>query len=81
MREYLSPVVAGVPTDLSGWVNLNGHNLRGAAALDDNDECTDAAILSAALFATLNVGNDKRIADVGSWNDVCCSDRESRAVE
>jgi hypothetical protein len=81
MREYLRPVVAGVPTDFSGWVHLNGHNLRGAAALDDDDECTDAAVLSAALFATLNVGDDKRITDVCSWNDMCCSDRESRVVE
>ena len=79
MVEHGCPVVARIPGDLCRRVDLDGHHLRDAAALEDDDEGADAAALPAALFAALDVGDDEGVADVCPGDDVGGGDRESGA--
>lgn len=81
MRENLCPVVAGVPANFCRWVNLDGHDLGGGAALNDDDQSPNAAILSAALLAALNVADHEGIPDVGARNYMRGRNGESRNIE
>ena len=77
MAEDGGPVVAGVPGDLGGGVDLDGHDLADAGALDDDDERADAAVLAAPLLAALDVADDERVADVRARDDVRRADGEA----
>jgi len=72
-----SPVVARVPGDFGRRVDLDGHDLADPPTLDDDHGRPDPPVVSTPLLAALNVGDDQRIADVGSRNDVSGRDRES----
>lgn len=71
MQDDLGPVVTGVPSDIRRWIYLNGHDLRGRAALKDDDEGANATVVTTAFLAALNVSNDEGIPDIGSRNDMC----------
>lgn len=77
--ENLGPVIALVPRDLGGWVDLDGHDLADAAALDEDDEGADAAGATAAFFASLDVGANKWVVvrHVRSRDNVCPRDGEA----
>lgn len=77
MVQDTSPVVARVPGDFGWRVHLDGHDLADPSALDDDDSRPDPAVLSTPFLAALDIGDDQRIADVGSRNNVSCRDRES----
>lgn len=70
MREDTGPILSCIPSDLRRRVNLDGHDLGDTAALDDDDESTDAPAMSASLLASLNVGNDEWVTDVRPRYDV-----------
>lgn len=59
--EHLGPVFALVPRDLGRWVDLDGHDLADATALDEDDEGANATGAAAALLAPLDVGAHERV--------------------
>lgn len=71
------PIVSCIPSDLCRRVNLHRHNLGDAAALNDDDEGTDTAALAAAFLSSLDISDDERIPNVGSWNNMCSGNGES----
>lgn len=78
MVQHAGPVVAHVPGDLGRRVDLDGHDLADAAALDDDDDRADAAALATPLLAALDVGDDERVADVRPGHDVRRGNGESK---
>lgn len=64
------PVFALVPGDLGRRVDFDGHDLGDTTALEDDDEGTDTAALSASFLAALDICEDMRIADVVARYDV-----------
>lgn len=80
MRKDTGPILPCVPSDLRRWVNLNGHDLGDTAALDDDDESTDAPAMSASFLASLDVGNDEWVTDVRPRYDVGRGYREANRL-
>lgn len=77
--EDVRPVVARVPGDARGRVDLDGHDLGDFAALDEDDRAADAAALPAAVLAPADVLADERVVvgHVRPRDDVRGLDRES----
>ena len=77
--EDVGPVVARVPRDARGRVDLDGHDLADVAALDEHDRAADAARLAAAVLAAEDVLADERVVvgHVRAGHDVCRLDGES----
>jgi len=64
VRKDTGPILSCIPSDLRRWINLDGHDLGDAAALDDDDEGTDAPAMSASFLASLDVGSDEWVTDI-----------------
>lgn len=75
--ERRLPVAALVPGNLRRRVNLYWHHLRRWATLDNDNQCSDAAISPAALLTALDICSHKRVADISSRHDVCAVNREA----
>jgi len=75
--EYTCPVISAIPGYLAGGVYLNGHDLADAAALDDDDEGANTAVMATPLFAALDVGDNEGVPNICPGNGVCRSDRET----
>lgn len=73
MVEHRRPVVSRVPGDLGWRVNLDRHDLGYPVALDEYNETTDSATVSAAIISALDVCEDKRVANVVAF-DLSCRD-------
>ena len=81
MSEDFGPVIARIPRDFSRWVDFDRYDLGSGAALNDDNESTNAAVLSAAFLSALNVGDDEWIPDIGPGNNMSRGNGESRNVE
>lgn len=79
MLEHLRPILAHVPRDARGRVDLDRHDLADLAALDDDDDAADAAALAAPLLSPHDVLADEGVAigHVCPRDNVGTLDRES----
>lgn len=80
MLEDLRPVLAHVPRDARGRVNLDRHHLADLAALNDDDDAADAPALAAPLLSPHDVLPDEGVAvgHVRPRDNVGTLDRESK---
>jgi len=75
--QDVRPVVPRVPGDFGWGVDLDGHDLADPSALDDDHSGPDSTVVSTPFLASLDIGNDKRITDICSRNNMSRRDRES----
>jgi hypothetical protein len=62
LAQHVLPVRARVPRDARRRVDLDGHHLAHARALDEDDERAEPAGGARAVVAPCDVGRDGRIA-------------------
>lgn len=79
MTEDFCPVISGIPSDLTGRIHLNRHNLTDASALHEDNESSDSATLAAAFLPPIYICSNERIMarHIGPWNDTRARYRES----
>lgn len=79
MVQNICPIFSRIPGDLTGGIDLNGHDLADLATLYDDDSRPDASTLAAALFAAADVLANERVVirHICPRDNMCRLDRES----
>jgi hypothetical protein len=60
--EDIFPVLARIPCDFAGGIDLDRHNLADLTALDDDDCCANATALAATVFASSDIFTHEGVA-------------------